>query len=329
VIKNPSFPPDELSAMKPRIIARIQSVDADWNSASMKFFKHAYFGPRNSPYQFIIPGTKQNVSSFTAKDCADWYHDKVLPARKVLAIYGDVSLDAARQLAEKEFSGNEIASHAPAATKPSEAIPSLTKVAAPTVNVERIAVNKTELPVAGVIIGYDSDSVLGDPANFPLTVGQTMAGGYGYPTGYLFEILRGRGLVYVVADQNVPGRNAHLPGTFIVYAGCDPDKVNEVVNTALENIARLQGSAQAMQPGWFKRSKELITTADALSREAPADQAMTAALDELFGLGYDYHDKFEQRINAVTLDQVRGIARHRLVHCVVTVSTPQPQLVNI
>ncbi len=329
VIRNPSFPPDELAPLKQRIIAQIQGMDADWNSAAMKFFKQAYFGPKNSPYQFMIPGTRQNVSSFTAQQCADWYNRKVLKAPRVLAIYGDVSLDEARQLAEKAFSGSETASHEQRLTRPSEAIPSVAEVPTPSVDVERVAVNKTQLPVAGIVIGYDSSSVLGDPANYPLTVGQTMAGGFGYPTGYLFEILRGRGLVYVAAAQNIPGRNVNLPGTFMVFAGCDPDKVNEVVNTALENIARLQGSAQAMQPNWFTRSKELITTADALDRETPAEQAMTAALDELYGLGYDYHDKFDPRIDAVTLDQVRGIARQRLVKCVVTVSTPQPQLVKI
>src|ERR1051326_5799343 len=94
-----------------------------------------------------------------------------------------------------------------------------------------------------------------------------MASGYRYPTGYLHEILRGQGLVYVVHAQNWPGRSTQYPGTFFAYAGCDPGKVNEVTETILQNIARLQGTDQDMQPGWFKRSKELITTSEALERE--------------------------------------------------------------
>ena len=35
----------------------------------------------------------------------------------------------------------------------------------------------------------------------------TMTSGYGYPTGYLHEILRGRGLVYVVHGIVMPGRS--------------------------------------------------------------------------------------------------------------------------
>ena len=181
-----------------------------------------------------------------------------------------------------------------------------------------------------MVIGFKSDSVIGDPGNYPLTVGQTMAGGYGYPTGYLFETLRGKGLVYVVEDQNNPGLGGpKTPGDFFVFAGCGPDKVNEVVDLCLENIARLQGTPADVQPDWFERSKLLITTADALDNETLASQVSGAALDELFGLGFDYHRQFAANVNAVTLDQVRAAAAGRLRQCVVTVCTPDPAAVTV
>src|SRR5205814_87885 len=112
----------------------------------------------------------------------------------------------------------------------------------PLVNIITVETNKTEQPLAGIVIGYVADSVVGDSQNFPIDVADTMCSGWGYPTGYLHETLRGRGLVYVVHAINRPGRNAKLPGTFLAYAGCDPTKVNEVIDLMLENIARLQGS---------------------------------------------------------------------------------------
>src|SRR5204863_2589343 len=104
--------------------------------------------------------------------------------------------------------------------------------------------------------------------------------------------------------------------------------VNEVIDVMLENIARLQGSDQDLQPDWFQRSKKLITTNEALQNETPQEQAATAALDELYGLGYQYHEHFNEHIEGVTLPQVREIAKQRLVHCVVTVSTPAPDVVQ-
>jgi hypothetical protein len=69
-------------------------------------------------------------------------------------------------------------------------------------------------------------------------------------------------------------------------------KVNEVVDIILENIrADFQGTGKKdTMPGWFERSKLLITTTMRWTTNTPADRATTAAIDELMGLGYNYHD---------------------------------------
>src|SRR5205807_4089510 len=100
----------------------------------------------------------------------------------------------------------------------------------PSIDVQRFEVQKTEQPLAGIVIGFDAKSVIGDPANYAIDVADTLCSGFGYPGGYLFDTLRGRGLVYTVDAQNVPGRDKKLFGTFVVQAGCDPQKVNEVID---------------------------------------------------------------------------------------------------
>ena len=65
-----------------------------------------------------------------------------------------------------------------------------------------------------------------------------------------------------------------------------------------------------------------------LVTEKPADQASQAATDELFGVGYKYHQGFADRIDAVTLPQVQELARERLSRCVVTICTPAPEKVE-
>jgi zinc protease len=254
-----------------------------------------------------------------------WYAEKVLKPRRVLAIFGDVDFAQAQSLAKQYLGGGAKIDSTPAA-RPTDQLRPIEGDA--TIKVTRVEVQKTEQELAGVVIGFNSQSAIGRPSNFPLTVADTMTSGFGYPTGYLFDTLRGRGLVYDVQAADMAGRSAELTGTFYVYAGCDPANVNEVINLILENIARCQGTPADMQPDWFERSKQLVTTGEAMSNETPAQQATTAALDELYGLGYDFHLQFAERINAVTIDQVRQIARARLNECVVTVSTPQPQIVK-
>jgi zinc protease len=327
VVNNPSFPEAETSQMKQRIAAQIDGQDADWFQQAQRFFKKTYYGPKNSPYQFLPTGMKETVAGFTADQAKKWYAEKVMTASRVVAIYGDIDLDKAKSLAREYLGvGDPIKS---AAAKPATAQFAGPAAKKSSVDVQKVELNKTEQPLAGVVIGYNADPVLGDVANFPLDVADTMCSGFRYPTGYLHEILRGRGLVYMVHAQNWPGRDAKLPGTFMVYAGCDPSKVNEVVDVILENIARLQGSEKDMQAGWFARSKELMVTSDALEHETPAQQAEQAALDELLGLSYNYHDQWAGKVEAVKLDEVRSAAASRLNSCVITISTPDPDAVKI
>jgi predicted Zn-dependent peptidase len=201
--------------------------------------------------------------------------------------------------------------------------------ATPFIHVERVEVQKTDVQPASVIMGFHSNSVIGDSGEAAVTRAYTLAAGFGYPTGYIFETLRGLGLSYEAAAYDSPGRSGQYPGSFIAYAACDPRNINQVTQLMLLNLARLQGTDDDMQPDWFNRSKELIATADALEHETPDAQAERDALDELMGQGYDYHDKLNAKIDSVTLDEVRAYARTRLRECVVTICTPDPTSVSV
>ena len=98
---------------------------------------------------------------------------------------------------------------------------------------------------------------------------------------HIFEILRGRGLVYDANAYNFPGLNAKIPGAFVAYAGCEPKNVNEVVDVILESVARLQGSDADMQADWFKRSKRLIVTGELVISPTVVLELVTLTLAEV------------------------------------------------
>jgi zinc protease len=330
VLNNPALPDAELDGMKQRVLAEIESQDADWTAQAFRFFKQKFYGPMNSPYQFLPIGQTPVVKELKSQQLRDWYDGKIAPAHRVMAIYGDVDPAKAEELARNAIRSTAKSDGTPHVTAAQSGQPdSTTKSGPAAVDVTRVEIQKTEQALAGVVIGYDARTTIGDPQNFPIAVGDTMCSGYGYPTGYLFEVLRGRGLVYVVHAVNSPGLSKDLPGTFFAYAGCDPKNVNAVVDLMLENIARLQGAPKDVNEEWFGRSKDLMLVSDAMDHQTPAEQAKTAGLDELYGLGYNYHDRFADSVKAVQLDAVRNVAQSRLRRCVVTVSTPAPQLVTV
>ena len=56
---------------------------------------------------------------------------------------------------------------------------------------------------------------------------------------------------------------------------------------------------------------------------AVAEQAQQAALDELYGLGYDYHKTFDARIEAVKLKDVVKVAKKYFGNHVLVTSSPE------
>ena len=328
VLRNPKFPAEEVDPLRKRMGAAIESQDADWFAQSMRFARQTYFGPKNSPYQFMPAGRKESVEKLTAAQLAEWHAKKIAPAKRVLAIFGNVDLEQGKALAEKYF-GREVVRSGNTVINSGHLLIGGGPPAKPTIKVRDVKINPTDNPQAGVILMFDSDSFAGDKDLPALTVADTMCSGYRYPTGYLFDTLRGEGLVYDVNAYAFPGASAGTPGAFVVYAGCDPKNVNRVVDGILLNMARLQGSEKDLVPDWFERSKQLIVTADALEKETAESQADTAAVDELLGLGHAYHEQFGDSIKRVKLGEVQMVSRRLLSSCVIAITTNAPKEVGV
>ena len=337
VVKNPTFPEAEVKAMQERVMAAIDSQDHDWFAGGRRYFHSQFFGPYGSPYQFTVLGTKENVGKFSPEELKKWYADKVLKGKRVLAIYGDIDIDAARLLVQSKFGAQKLSSVSASEVRTEHPVdasnaaisqemkgdPQIARV-----EIEKVQIQKWDNPEAAVFIGYRSNSLVAESGRDALIMADTLTSGFTFPTGYIFETLRGMGLVYDANAQNFWGLNDKLPGMFWAYAACDPKNADACVDQILLNIARLQGTEKDIDADWFNRSKNLITSVDAMEHETAAAQASEASIDELLGLGFNSHADFTKRIHAVTIEQVRQTAKERLRHCVIAISTSKPELVK-
>jgi zinc protease len=97
------------------------------------------------------------------------------------------------------------------------------------------------------------------------------------------------------------------PGMFTFYLGTDPLKVDEVRRAFTDEIAHLASEGLGEQE--LSRAKKKMLGKQAISSQSNASLAYTAALDELYDLGYLYHLKLTEQIESITLEQVREVAR--------------------
>ncbi len=150
-----------------------------------------------------------------------------------------------------------------------------------------------------------------------MTLLDAIMSGYNSPSGWLFDELRGAGLVYAVDAAQVTGP---VPGYFIIVAQTRPSKVDEVVSRIEKNVERAR--AGRIGEGEFRAAAQMVMALHAQENTTMGEQARQAAVDELYGLGYDYSKTFDARIRAVKFEDVAAAARKYLGNHVLVTASP-------
>jgi zinc protease len=105
--------------------------------------------------------------------------------------------------------------------------------------------------------------------------------------------------------------------------GTEPSKVDLVERELLREAELLREEGLTAEE--LKRAKAKIIGQKKIARQDLGHYAMSAALDELYGLGYAQADVEDAHYEAVTLDQIRTVARKYLRPDALVVSLIQPE----
>jgi zinc protease len=292
VALRPTFPGKEFEDRKEERLLAIGQRRADTFSEAAEFFHDQV--PPESYLHRIRGGRKETVTRLTAEDCKRFHAAWFVPRNMVVTVFGDVDPAQALKLATEQFGTLK-----PVADFKFPVARGFSLDQAKEVE------KKTRRPDAAVIyMGFPSTSMFDHQENMALIVLRTILTGYDGGGGWLFNDLRGAGLVYVITAMNRP---TLVKGCFSVVAQTRPDQVPEALKRIKANLAKAAGGE--FSDAEFNRAKEAILNGHARENETLTEQAMLAGIHELVGLGFDFEDKFEEQLRAVTLADVKTAAR--------------------
>ena len=301
-----TYPAAEFGKEQDRLLSRLQAEDDDWELAAEKRMRAVLYP--HHPYRYLTTGTLDAVQRLTVADAYAYYEKYVTPSNVVVAVVGDVDPERVRRIGEK-YLGEWYPPRSPEPIVPLDAAP-----------VERKVVwEKTDNEQAVIYYGFATVKY-GAEDEYALRMLDAALSGVFLPGGRLHTRLRGEGLVYVVHAFTVFGRD---PGYFGIYAATAPDKAEKVVAIIDEELERIKSTPLTADEMALARENWLTMNA-LYNSQSNADVASLAARDELAGLGYNWRDKFGERISAVTAADVMNAARTYLVHPVVVITTPSP-----
>ena len=311
VVLRPRYPAKELEIFRPMLLAGIRQTSEHWQGLLTKHWRSDFFG--DSPLSMLPIGSAEVVKAASSESVAEYHRRNVRAGASVLAIYGRFDVEATADMVEKLFAAM------PSGDSKTPDLPAR-KVAA---EGERF-LHASKLKTAGIIVAAPGMKVTETQDRLAVTVLDTIISGWRLPRGWLHDELRGRKLVYVVHAYNWPSL---VPGAFMVSANCDPQRAGEVAGIIRKHLRRTL--SHPFTQAEVDEAANFVLTAELLENQAMSSLSMQAALDELYGRGYDFRQRYERLLRAVTPEEVARVAKKYLGGgYVTTVVTPQPGMLS-
>lgn len=308
VMLHPSIPDDVLTIERQSQLAAIKSQKDQLVQLAFRWIGESLCG--NQSYGLNASGTQSSVSSLERPHLLD-FHDKLLaPSSSVLAIYGDIRHRDIRTHIESLLSDW----HDKGRFTQYPAPPALQLKSNQT---GYIHVDKTQAVVA---IGFQGTTIHSTD-KFALELLQEVYSDLG---SRLFTRIRDDlGLAYYVSAYHFAGIH---PGVFAFYAGTSPDQSDLVADEFLSEIHHVTSHGITQEE--LHRALAKILGQKKINAQSIGSMAMTAALDELYGLGHENYDREIEAYTQITLDDIRQAAEKYFSnqpHALVFVSPKPPK----
>jgi zinc protease len=268
-------------------IAAIQQEEEQLTTVARNILRQALF--TQHPYALRTNGSVESVQRLTQKDLLDFRDRYVVAKNGVIFVFGDVKAAEVKELFEKALGG----------MKPGTLALTDARPATPLNKTETVESRKDK--AQGVImVGYRGTDIF-SPDRFALELIGEASSDLG--SRFFVRIREQMGLAYYVGASQMQGL---VPGLFAFYLGTDPQKIEPVKTALLDEIHKLAKDGLTNEE--LMRAKKKLIGQQEIANQSNAAFGYHCALDELYGLGFNYYKQLEHDVDAVTLDDIKRVA---------------------
>lgn len=291
---NATFPEDKVHQDIDRRVAQIKArLDVPRTQTSDVFNEIVFEG---SPQHRPPIGYESTVKTLTRADVEGFYRRYYVPENTLLAIAGDIDKDEVKRMAEAKFG-----QWPRSAEFETTQVPRAHRQTSP---IERfVSASKEQV---NVIIGH-----LGierkNPDYYDLLVMDTILGSSPGFTSRIPRVLRDeQGLAYSTFS-NITSSAGLDPGRFIAYIGTAPENLDRAISGLRGEITQIvEGGVTSEE---LKTAKLYLTGSFVFRFQRNSQMAEFLLEAEIYGLGFDYLEKYPELIRAVSVEDVNRVTR--------------------
>jgi zinc protease len=289
VLTEPRFDPEPLQRVRNQIVLGLNDEQQDPEQIAFDDWRKRMF--RDHPYSRNSHGTQEGINAVSASDLNKRRQDLFARDRLLVVVVGDIDAAALGPLLDRTFGGF------PAAGAPA-AVPQAVVSVGPS-----LTVIDRDIPQS--IIQFGQPGIMRkDPDFIAAYLMNDILGGSGFGSRLTEEIREKRGLTYSVYTQLYP---LHHGAAMLGGAATRNDRAAETIELIKNELKRF--AAEGPTPAELEDAKTYLTGSYALrfdSNRKIAEQLLGIREQDL---GIDYVEKRNSLIEAVTLEDVKRVAK--------------------
>lgn len=290
VFKHPDFSPEITDDIKKKKVQQLTEDRSGFQIINEIFLKEFY---RYHPYRQPIYGFKNTIERLTQENLQKFYDDYYTANRITLAVCGDINGMETLDLCEK------ILSDVPRRKIKTVDIPWEPE------GQEKKLYLQTNADTAWLFVGFPAPDIK-SPDYPAMKILETLLGG-GLSSRLFIELREKEGLAYELSS-NYPRLVG--PAHMILYVVTNSQGMNKSRKKLFKEINRIKKDPVDLDE--MEAAKRRIMGEYLISKETTAGQAHNLAFFTAFGAGPDYDETLLHRIQRVTIDDIRNVARKYL-----------------
>jgi predicted Zn-dependent peptidase len=279
--------PEDVESERGVIVEEISMHDDDPGDVVHDAFAEALYG--SHPLGRPVIGSVEGIRSLSASAIASYYRSRYTPSNLVVSVAGNINHDDVVRRVSEAF--GELPAADPAPLRPIEPPPI----------VGGAIVEDRPTEQAHLVLGMPGFSRQ-DDRRYALAVLNNAVGG-GMSSRLFQEVRERRGLAYSVYSY---ASHFHDTGTFGVYAGCAPSRVDEVLAVCREQLDLV--AAKGITDDEIARAKGQLRGSTVLGLEDTGSQMSRIGKAELLHGDVLGIEEVLAKFEAVTADDVQAVA---------------------
>ena len=287
-LAHPRLDAEAINRVRAQMLQSLRQQDEDPSQVADRDFHQVFFGPH--PYGHAPEGTPPGLTSITRNDLANFIAGHWVRGDLKIAVAGDINAAALTALIKSTFG--------PLRGSTPPTLPSPMRLGAPGLHAF-----KMDVPQPNAVFALPG-LMRSNPDYIPAYVANYVLGGGGFSSRLMADVREKRGLTYDISTDVPALRKAGLiEGTVATRA----DAMNQTIAAVRDTMTKFANDGPTATE--LTDAKTYLTGSYPLSFSSNAGIANQLSVFQRSGLPVDYVAKRNSLINAVTLDDVKRVAK--------------------